>query len=161
MPFGTVHKLPSGRYRALYYRDGQRHKAPTTFATKTEARKFLATVQADIIRNAMDPERRELSQRVEEAERKAAAIVAAAIDDSFDPAGCFVCILWGDDPETPVYIGKSTNVMGRIGDHMCDKRDLIRRVQLIRCLDAAVMEETELRLIRRYRPQLDIVGMLP
>jgi integrase len=57
--FGTVSKLPSGRWRAMYYgpdgRAGRRYKAPTTFKTKTEARKFLSTVQADMIRNAWCP----------------------------------------------------------------------------------------------------------
>ena len=57
--FGTVSKLPSGRWRALYYgpdgRAGRRYSAPTTFTTKTAARKFLATVQADMIRNAWCP----------------------------------------------------------------------------------------------------------
>ncbi|MGW0103211.1 site-specific integrase, partial [Nocardia sp. NPDC003354] len=34
--FGTVRKLPSGRWQARYLGpDGQRHKAPETFATKT------------------------------------------------------------------------------------------------------------------------------
>jgi integrase len=57
--FGTVSKLPSGRWRAMYYgpdgRAGRRYTAPTTFKTKTEARKFLSTVQADMIRNAWCP----------------------------------------------------------------------------------------------------------
>ena len=57
--FGSVYQLPSGRWRAQYYgsegKRGQRYKAPKTFATKGEARKFLATVQADIIRNAWLP----------------------------------------------------------------------------------------------------------
>ena len=57
--FGTVSKLPSGRYRALYYgpegKRGRRYKAPTTFTTKREARKWLATVQADIVRGKWLP----------------------------------------------------------------------------------------------------------
>ena len=37
--FGTAHKLPSGRYRAMYYGpDGRRYTAPTTFTSKAEAR---------------------------------------------------------------------------------------------------------------------------
>lgn len=48
--FGTVQELPSGRYRALYYHEGRRHKAPTTFTTKIDARGWLAIQQADIIR---------------------------------------------------------------------------------------------------------------
>jgi hypothetical protein len=57
--FGTVSQLPSGRWRALYYgpegKAGRRYKAPCTFRTKGEARKFLATVHADIIRNQWLP----------------------------------------------------------------------------------------------------------
>ena len=167
--FGTVYQLPSGRFRAQYYgpegKRGPRYKAPTTFTTKTEARKFLATVQADMIRNAMDKERRQLVDRltrsIEEAKCEAAAeIVSSAIDDSFDPTGCFVYILWGDDPDTPVYVGKSTNILSRIGNHMGNrgKRDLTGRIQLLRCRDTAAMDETESRLIRHYRPKLNIAG---
>jgi integrase len=54
--FGTVQHLPSGRYRALYYGpDGQRHKAPSTFVTKTDARGWLALRQSEIIRKAWAP----------------------------------------------------------------------------------------------------------
>jgi integrase len=57
--FGSVSQLPSGRWRALYYgpegKAGRRYKAPTTFRTKGEARKFLATVHADIIRGKWLP----------------------------------------------------------------------------------------------------------
>jgi integrase len=57
--FGTVSKLPSGRWRALYYgpqgRHGRRYRAPTTFTTKRAARQWLATVQADIIRGKWLP----------------------------------------------------------------------------------------------------------
>lgn len=56
--FGTVHKLPSGRYRAMYYGpDGRRHRAPTTFTNQKDARSWLAVQQADIIaRKWMPPE---------------------------------------------------------------------------------------------------------
>ncbi|MBF4998639.1 tyrosine-type recombinase/integrase [Nocardia sp. BSTN01] len=56
--FGTVQKLPSGRFRALYYGpdgDGKRYKAPTTFLTKQDARGWLAMQQADIIRKVWQP----------------------------------------------------------------------------------------------------------
>jgi integrase len=52
--FGTASQLPSGRWRAMYYGPdgsrGRRYTAPTTFKTKREARRYLATVQTDIIR---------------------------------------------------------------------------------------------------------------
>lgn len=54
--FGTVQELPSGRFRALYYHEGHRHKAPTTFTTRQDARGWLALQQADIIRGKwVDP----------------------------------------------------------------------------------------------------------
>jgi integrase len=57
--FGTVSKLPSGRWRALYYGPdgtaGRRYRAPTTFTTKRAARQWLSTIQADMIRNAWLP----------------------------------------------------------------------------------------------------------
>ncbi|WP_068274774.1 tyrosine-type recombinase/integrase [Aldersonia kunmingensis] len=54
--FGTVHQLPSGRFRALYYGpDGRRYKAPTTFTAKQDARGWLSLQQADIIRKAWTP----------------------------------------------------------------------------------------------------------
>ncbi len=49
--FGTVRKLPSGRWQARY-RDpaGRQHTAPVTFATKAEASRYLATVETDVLR---------------------------------------------------------------------------------------------------------------
>ncbi|MFE1293339.1 tyrosine-type recombinase/integrase [Streptomyces sp. NPDC058731] len=50
--FGTVRQLPSGRWQARYLGpDGQRHKAPETFESKTEAQDWLNLVRADIERN--------------------------------------------------------------------------------------------------------------
>lgn len=54
--FGTARKLASGNYQALWWLDGQRQKGPHTFATKSDATAFLATVQADLLRgNWIDP----------------------------------------------------------------------------------------------------------
>ncbi|MGY9066837.1 tyrosine-type recombinase/integrase [Streptomyces sp. SUK 48] len=50
--FGTVRQLPSGRWQARYLGPaGQRHKAPETFDSKTEAQDWLNLVRADIERN--------------------------------------------------------------------------------------------------------------
>ncbi|MDX3313547.1 site-specific integrase [Streptomyces sp. ME08-AFT2] len=56
--FGTVRKLASGRWQARYLGpDGQRHKAPETFETKSDAQDWLNLVRADIERNAWrDPD---------------------------------------------------------------------------------------------------------
>jgi integrase len=48
--FGWVRKLPSGRYQASYPApNGQRRKAPHTFATKTDAAKWLDQTRAGIL----------------------------------------------------------------------------------------------------------------
>lgn len=42
--FGNTRKLPSGRYQARYWRLGKQIAADSTFANKTDARRWLATV---------------------------------------------------------------------------------------------------------------------
>lgn len=50
--FGSIRKLPSGRWQARYRApDGERRTAPTTFTTKKAASAWLADVQSDIERN--------------------------------------------------------------------------------------------------------------
>jgi hypothetical protein len=54
--FGTAHKLPSGRYRAMYHGpDGRRYTAPRTFLAEKDARGWLSLRQAEIIRKAWVP----------------------------------------------------------------------------------------------------------
>lgn len=49
--FGYVRKLPSGRFLAQYQgSDGKRYNAPVTYEYKTDAEAYLATVQADMVR---------------------------------------------------------------------------------------------------------------
>ncbi|MGI8394278.1 tyrosine-type recombinase/integrase [Leucobacter sp. W1038] len=53
---GSVEKLPSGRYRARYSRDGETFKAPRTFATKADALNWLAAERSDRARGSwLDP----------------------------------------------------------------------------------------------------------
>ncbi|CDM76125.1 tyrosine-type recombinase/integrase [Mycobacterium marinum] len=54
--FGTAHKLPSGRYRAMYFGpDGRRYKADKTFLTEKDARGWLSLRQAEIIAKSWQP----------------------------------------------------------------------------------------------------------
>lgn len=47
--FGRVRRLPSGRYQARYRGpDGVDHAAPSTFATKTDAERWLARTEVEI-----------------------------------------------------------------------------------------------------------------
>jgi len=49
--FGSIRKLASGRWQARYHdATGRRHSAPQTFATKADAARYLATVEADMLR---------------------------------------------------------------------------------------------------------------
>ena len=54
--FGSVRKLPSGRWQASYWHKGERHVARGTFAVKTDAFAFLSTKETDILRGEwVDP----------------------------------------------------------------------------------------------------------
>lgn len=54
--FGSVRRLPSGRYQASYYHEAVRHVAPKTFVSKSEAHATLAGIEADILRGVwIDP----------------------------------------------------------------------------------------------------------
>ncbi|MGH9137381.1 MAG: site-specific integrase, partial [Acidimicrobiales bacterium] len=49
--FGSVRKLPSGRFQARYHdATGRRHTAPSTFASKGAAQRWLASVETDLTR---------------------------------------------------------------------------------------------------------------
>ncbi len=55
--FGSVEKLPSGRYRARYRYDGAWLSAPRTFITKADANAWLAGAQTDLGRGTwVDPQ---------------------------------------------------------------------------------------------------------
>lgn len=54
--FGSLRKLPSGRYQARYTGpDGQEHRAATTFETKTDANKWLDLQSSAITRGLWMP----------------------------------------------------------------------------------------------------------
>jgi len=61
--FGRVRRLPSGRWQARYSGpDGRDHAAPRTFATKTEASRWLSALETDLSRSQwLDPSRGELA----------------------------------------------------------------------------------------------------
>ncbi len=49
--FGSVSRLPSGQWQARYWdAAGNRMGAPTTFATKGDAQRWLSTVETDMLR---------------------------------------------------------------------------------------------------------------
>jgi len=62
--YGSIRRLPSGRFQASYYehRTGERVRAPQTATTKTEAGAWLSTVEADDVRGELLDQR--LSRRL-------------------------------------------------------------------------------------------------
>ena len=50
--FGSVRKLPSGRFQARYWHVGIEHVAPSTFTTKADALAWLSAAETDIHRGA-------------------------------------------------------------------------------------------------------------
>ena len=67
--FGYVRKLPSGRFQASYIApDGQRHNAPTTFLSETDAWSFLRLTEGRIMdsRNGSRDRRRKQGNRFRE-----------------------------------------------------------------------------------------------
>ncbi len=55
-PFGSVRRLPSGRWQASYWQGGRRAVAPLTFATKGDANAYLSATETDLRRGRwVDP----------------------------------------------------------------------------------------------------------
>ena len=55
--FGSIRKLPSGKFQARYWHLGKQIAAEHTYAPKTDARRWLSTVEADIVRGDwVDPD---------------------------------------------------------------------------------------------------------
>ncbi|HET6915952.1 MAG TPA: GIY-YIG nuclease family protein [Acidimicrobiales bacterium] len=92
----------------------------------------------------------------ERAER--ARLAVETIGESFDPRGYFVYLLFGEDDARPIYVGQSSNVLSRLGNHMSanDRRGRVTRVGLIRCADDRQMFALERELIEHYRPELNV-----
>jgi hypothetical protein len=84
-----------------------------------------------------------------------------ALADGFDPSGFFVYLLYAEDADRPVYVGKSTNLMARLGAHMTaqDRRHRIRTISIIRCKTELSMNITEGKLIERHQPELNVQGV--
>lgn len=100
----------------------------------------------------------------EELAQAAVTALDSASDDEvvgepFDPRGYFVYVLWSESPRQPMYVGCSVNILARLGTHWGQKkrRDVMNRVEVIRCRDRWEMDQLEARLIRRYRPPLNVV----
>lgn len=55
--FGNIRKRPNGKYQARYWHLGKQISAEHTFVNKSDARRWLSTVEADIVRGDwIDPD---------------------------------------------------------------------------------------------------------
>lgn len=79
--FGSLRKLPSGRWQARYTApDGREHKAPTTFDTKGDADRWLAVEDAKIQRGEWKPPAAAHAEQV----KKVAQTFASYADEVMD-----------------------------------------------------------------------------
>ena len=80
-------------------------------------------------------------------------------DVGFDPHGFFVYTLWSRAGRR-LYIGQSRNVLGRVGDHMSnpERGPSVARITFIKCRTKEAMDDLELKLIRDYQPDWNVVG---
>lgn len=54
--FGSIRKLPSGRFQASYWHKDRHYLAPSTFRTKGDAQAWLSSIETDIARGTwLDP----------------------------------------------------------------------------------------------------------
>lgn len=79
---------------------------------------------------------------------------------TLDIGGFFVYALLGDE-DVPLYVGASSNVIGRVGTHLQahPKRGSVRRVAVRQVTDSAAMYTLETKLIRQLRPIWNISGL--
>jgi excinuclease UvrABC nuclease subunit len=74
-----------------------------------------------------------------------------------NPKGPHVYLLWGNDPDRPLYVGVSSNVLSRLGGHLHGgKGRQTRYIELVRCRGLAEARVLESKLIWAYQPSLNV-----
>ncbi len=82
-------------------------------------------------------------------------------DGDFDPRGYFVYLLFEADTAAPFYVGRSANILGRLGSHHATYGPQIVAVRLISCETKDEMEGLERTLILKHLPKGNILGVRP
>lgn len=80
--------------------------------------------------------------------------------ETLDPHGFYVYMLF-DAAGIPIYVGQSQNIFTRLGTHMGPRnhRDVVKKVQLVRCADRPAMIRMESALLHEHKPSLNINGV--
>lgn len=146
MPKGIDH-LPSGSWRVRWVEpDGRR--CSRTFDTEEEALDFQQAAK-DVLRRGecvrlVMPKARFIDSHVKVTAR-----------------GFYCYMLHGDDGAV-LYVGRSQNILKRLGDHLHVKgrRAVVDHVSIIPCVTEAEMKRLETALIYQHQPQLNTRGRL-
>ena len=176
-----------GSWQAIAYAGkdpdtGKKRYVARTAPTKRDAEATLLTMLTDLqdqagpdgeaIRRQREAELRASAARLEadQAALRAEREIRSALTDldgvrwrdGLEVNGSYVYCLWSDDRRRPLYIGKSTNVLCRLGTHLSDteRRAQVQRVTLVKCSTAEQMDDTERRLIAEHQPPLNVKGVL-
>lgn len=142
-------------------------RADQIIADAVAAAKRVTQVASMHLKGSVERASRRESAATKATERAARTIAVALEglviqgDDYLNPHGFYVYLLWEAEGEVPIYVGKSTNILSRLGQHMTthDRRHRTKRITVIRCKTDRQMDQTERRLIRHYRPELNIAGI--
>lgn len=138
------------------------------FSRMGDARAFKAEIERELIDDRLERSRafraaeRERTRKVYET--RLSRHVVDLSQPGFPVRGFFVYFLWGcEDADRPLYVGKSTNVLARLGIHLADpsKRVEVERVSILRFETKAQMDIEEVRLIRLHCPAWNIASMPP
>lgn len=153
----AVKRTPQGKWQARW-RDRDGRQRAKTFTRKAAADAHLIAQLGDRIETEADVV---ATLHLRSALAATRLMHTSALTDAIDPTGFFVYCLWGSSDRRPVYVGRSTNVVARLGAHLGDqvKRGIVRRVTLTRCPDFESMCRLEEQLIGHYRPEFNIAGV--
>ena len=115
----------------------------------------------DVERAQWQAERQVLTKLRDRAERDGTTVANTTQTGPLEhPFGYYVYYLWGYGDRL-LYIGMSTNVLRRLGEHVAnpDRCHQIFRIITVECPDEETMRRTETAAIRQHRPEWNIAGV--
>lgn len=142
------------------------HLEPAILEIEASANRQLDKLQSRIkdLQEQLRWKERECAALDRTRRRSEADAAAAAVTTSRSPLenpwGFYVYYLWGDG-DLLLYVGKSTNLLNRLGSHIGDprKRRAIARITVVEHPDEDAMARAEGCAIRELRPQWNVMGV--